>query len=466
MIMALEFRDQTSGQRPSGRRSPHNGTGIQQGYGETWQPGVGYGYPGGSAPKKRRGVGAAWIAVPVLCVAAVVILLLSGVLGGTSAPLPETKPTPVETPEPGNEEKPAGELSAIREQAEKIIPGYRCRYLVQQLDDRMLEDFLAIYQAVANFRTEVEFPSSISMDEMEALMTLIYGNCPELFQIDGNATYYYNSVDRDGEKMVTGISELSYHMDEDTYRRAYQQCDRIVQEVVSGAAGLSAREAELHAYRYVTGHCVYDLSTPYCGTPYGALVEGRAKCDGTGKTMQWILEQMGIVCLSISGAPLDGGNGHQWNVAEIDGIFYDLDATADLGNQGDKLLYGRFNVDNHLIRDLYPIGDGYLSCFTIPGTDSMSGSYHARNHTRVESDADCGPILAQQFSQVIQKNGGSFAIQLAQSAQVDELSRIFGKWEGAERFLKEYDVSLQGFGYYSLTQPETNVYQFTVYRDS
>jgi len=299
-----------------------------------------------------------------------------------------------------------------------------------------------------------------------ALMTLIYGNCPELFQIDGNATYYYNSVDRDGEKMVTGISELSYHMDEDTYRRAYQQCDRIVQEVVSGAAGLSAREAELHAYRYVTGHCVYDLSTPYCGTPYGALVEGRAKCDGTGKTMQWILEQMGIVCLSISGAPLDGGNGHQWNVAEIDGIFYDLDATADLGNQGDKLLYGRFNVDNHLIRDLYPIGDGYLSCFTIPGTDSMSGSYHARNHTRVESDADCGPILAQQFSQVIQKNGGSFAIQLAQSAQVDELSRIFGKWEGAERFLKEYGVSLQGFGYYSLTQPETNVYQFTVYRDS
>ena len=299
-----------------------------------------------------------------------------------------------------------------------------------------------------------------------ALMSLIYGNCPELFQIDGNATYYYNSVDRDGEKMVTGISELSYHMDEDTYRRAYQQCDRIVQEVVSGAAGLSAREAELHAYRYVTGHCVYDLSTPYCGTPYGALVEGRAKCDGTGKTMQWILEQMGIVCLSISGAPLDGGNGHQWNVAEIDGIFYDLDATADLGNQGDKLLYGRFNVDNHLIRDLYPIGDGYLSCFTIPGTDSMSGSYHARNHTRVESDADCGPILAQQFSQVIQKNGGSFAIQLAQSAQVDELSRIFGKWEGAERFLKEYGVSLQGFGYYSLTQPETNVYQFTVYRDS
>lgn len=298
------------------------------------------------------------------------------------------------------------------------------------------------------------------------LVALIYGNCPELFQIDGNATYYYNSVDRDGEKMVTGISELSYHMDEDTYRRAYQQCDRIVQEVVSGAAGLSTREAELHAYRYVTGHCVYDLSTPYCGTLYGALVEGRTKCDGTGKTMQWILEQMGIVCLSISGAPLDGGNGHQWNVAEIDGIFYDLDATADLGNQGDKLLYGRFNVDNHLIRDLYPIGDGYLSCFTIPGTDSMSGSYHARNHTRVESDADCGPILAQQFSQVIQKNGGSFVIQLAQSAQVDELSRIFGKWEDAERFLKEYGVSLQGFGYYSLTQPETNVYQFTVYRDS
>lgn len=157
--------------------------------------------------------------------------------GRDIAPLPETKPTPVETPEPGNEEKPAGELSAIREQAEKIIPGYRCRHLVQQLDDRMLEDFLAIYQAVANFRTEVEFPSSISMDEMEALMTLIMGTARSCSRLDGNATYYYNSVDRDGEKMVTGISELSYHMDEDTYRRAYQQCDRIVQEVVSRGGG-------------------------------------------------------------------------------------------------------------------------------------------------------------------------------------------------------------------------------------
>ncbi|MFQ9053012.1 MAG: hypothetical protein ACLR5H_07405 [Oscillospiraceae bacterium] len=49
---------------------------------------------------------------------------------------------------------------------------------------------------------------------------------------------------------------------------------------------------------------------------------------------------------------------------------------------------------------------------------------------------------------------------------MDELSRIFGKWEDAEHFLKEYGVSLQGFGYYSLTQLETNVYQFTVYRDS
>ena len=45
-------------------------------------------------------------------------------------------------------------------------------------------------------------------------------------------------------------------------------------------------------------------------------------------------------------------------------------------------------------------------------------------------------------------------------------ARGLGKFEVAERFLKEYGVSLQGFGYYSLTQPETNVYQFTVYRDS
>lgn len=203
-------------------------------------------------------------------------------------------------------------------------------------------------------------------------------------------------------------------------------------------------------------------SVLYCATPYGALVEGRAKCDGTAKTAQWILERLGMVVMSVSGDPMDGEIGHQWNVIEINGTFYDLDVTADLGTETDKLLYGRFNVNDRLIRDIYPIRSSYQTCFTVPGTSSTAGSYHARNHTLVASGADYGPMLADLISRATQSGGGSFSIQFSSKTQMDEMLQIFESWDRANQFLKEYGASLDGFSYSQHYQAESYVCSLTL----
>lgn len=461
--MALEFRDPIGSSSPSGR----NGTIPQlrrwHSSGSQGQaPFGGYGCTPGTAPKKRHRTGVVWAALLLLCLLIAGVLLLRGTIGRPSEPSPRIEPGAIEVPSPGGGGTSSEKADDVRALAEKIIPQFHCRYLVQQLDDRMLENFLTLYQTVADFKAECKFPNRIREKELDALLTLLRENCPELFQLDVKEGIWRTTTGQGDNRVVTEVTSIPYLMDADTYRQAYRECSQIVSEVVNGAQGLSPYEAELYVYQFITSHCVYDLSTQYCATPYGALVEGRAKCDGTAKTAQWILERLGMVVMSVSGDPMDGEIGHQWNVIEINGTFYDLDVTADLGTETDKLLYGRFNVNDRLIRDIYPIRSSYQTCFTVPGTSSTAGSYHARNHTLVASGADYGPMLADLISRATQSGGGSFSIQFSSKTQMDEMLQIFESWDRANQFLKEYGASLDGFSYSQHYQAESYVCSLTL----
>ncbi len=63
---------------------------------------------------------------------------------------------------------------------------------------------------------------------------------------------------------------------------------------------------------------------------YGALVEKRAVCDGIAGAIQLLFGMAGIDCGKVDSFDYWGGAGHAWNVAEIDGEIWDLDATWDI----------------------------------------------------------------------------------------------------------------------------------------
>ena len=69
---------------------------------------------------------------------------------------------------------------------------------------------------------------------------------------------------------------------------------------------------------------------------YGALVEGTAVCQGYAVLLYRLLLESGVDVRVIPGT----GNGalHAWNIAELNGVYYNLDSTWDAG----KDLYGYF----------------------------------------------------------------------------------------------------------------------------
>lgn len=76
----------------------------------------------------------------------------------------------------------------------------------------------------------------------------------------------------------------------------------------------------------------YDLDAPNAHTAWGALMDGRAVCDGYAKALKLLCDQHGIPCLLISGTAVQdsGQEAHAWNYVQMeDGRYYAIDVTWD-----------------------------------------------------------------------------------------------------------------------------------------
>lgn len=96
---------------------------------------------------------------------------------------------------------------------------------------------------------------------------------------------------------------------------------------------------------------------------YGVLINRIGVCEGYAKTMKYLLDAAGIKSMVIRGK--SKGVGHAWNIVNIEGDCYNVDATWDdpLTESGkDMLIYDYFNLTDEEIgkdhtwnRDDYPV---------------------------------------------------------------------------------------------------------------
>ena len=69
-----------------------------------------------------------------------------------------------------------------------------------------------------------------------------------------------------------------------------------------------------------------------------ALLDGWAVCQGFAEAYEWLLEEAGITAHLVTGYANSGG-GHAWNIAQIDGVWYQFDPTWDELGDGDWHYY-------------------------------------------------------------------------------------------------------------------------------
>ena len=130
---------------------------------------------------------------------------------------------------------------------------------------------------------------------------------------------------------------------------------------------------------------------------YGALVEGRAVCEGYAEALQCLLQRVGIQSVQVYGDginPATGGSEkHAWNSVRIDGKYYMTDLTWD--DQDTILLYAYFNQTTEVFEadhvawsvQYNPDSQTMLNCafYNLPVCTATEANYFTQNGLRIST---------------------------------------------------------------------------------
>lgn len=229
--------------------------------------------------------------------------------------------------------------------------------------------------------------------------------------------------------------DIPYQFSAEKRNAMENELEAKVKEILSGISpDMSDYEKELYLHDYLVKKCEYDDSpvseneVSNVHTAYGALVDGRAVCEGYAMAMKLLLSRVGIESRVIPGTTLRPGSGevgHMWNVVKIGSKWYHLDATWDdpMGTSGaDVVWHSYFNLTDEEIRRDHTF-DEPTSCTDIRANFYRKNLLH---FTSYDSD-EIADKLADELYKAKRTNKNFVEIRFANQDDYDAAKQEFGR---------------------------------------
>ena len=273
--------------------------------------------------------------------------------------------------------------------------GYADSWCYQRLGDRLQAAYAAVYAAVTQkMHTDetveikeadtgemrsytglrISLPQPLTSPiEVQQLYTAFTWDHPEFFFTGG--LNYYNTF-----CLVFTMNAVERH-----------EASVWLNEKVNALLGAvpensDAFETELFLHDALLEGCVYDNAAagddspadayPNAFTAYGALVEGKAVCEGYSRAMQLLMHRSEIPCTLVSGYDRSTQAPHMWNLITIDERNYHLDPTWN--DTGDKLRHTFFNLTTSEIQLSHSLDGDNIGVDTCT---SVEANYYRRTNS-------------------------------------------------------------------------------------
>lgn len=168
---------------------------------------------------------------------------------------------------------------------------------------------------------------------------------------------------------------------------------------------------ELYLHDKIAELCLYDEQaaaedtegTSNAYTAYGALVEGKAVCEGYAKAFQYLLHRVDIPATVVVGKSLSNTEAHMWNLVTINGENYFVDPTwNDIQN---RVQHTYFNLTTEMLAPTHTIDKGQAAVLPCTATKD---NYFYRNRTYI--DTYSRDTIAKRFAARI--NAGDTIVEL------------------------------------------------------
>lgn len=295
---------------------------------------------------------------------------------------------------------------------------------------------------------------------------------PEVFWLKNSCKVYY-------ENGSTYIS-LNFLMNYQTRLNAQSEFEAKVSEIAANAPSDATQfELEQYAHDYIIDNCEYDFEAAEmdeiedkASSAYGALVEGKAICEGYSRAFKLLCNELGIECVNIFGT--DDDENHMWNGVKIEDEWYQVDVTWDdnEGEQENITRYLYFNLDDekmykdHQASDLYEnISDEEFENTTencniyVPQCSSTEYNYHLYYGSLI-TDIDDSSRIVSGIAQAAKENRDLYYLTADSSLDLNEVSSQLME----DGYIAEWISSANLENFYSPNlNAETNVYTISEY---
>lgn len=312
------------------------------------------------------------------------------------------------------------------------IPDLHEKYFIKRLPMEELKICEQMYEGIQRFEQEIRFEKPISEQKLKKLMWLLSYDCPELYQINGEYSYFVQ--ENDPERALS--MQPTYILTSAEYAAAQAEMRSVVDALARQAAGLSEYETQLLFYNALIEGCTYREDGEYDGTAYGALVLGYARCEGYSKALGLLLREAGIECLTLTGEAWSTDDTqpkapqkHAWNVARIDGAYYQMDITWD---DSDGALprgsfYAYFNLTD---QDIYKSRtlDSIYETLDLPSCTENDCNYFIKTDSYISDGEDVQDGLYQALDNALERGEDFVSIRLSTDAQREEMTSHLEKW--------------------------------------
>jgi len=190
------------------------------------------------------------------------------------------------------------------------------------LEEEDIITYKEIYQGLINHQEEIYIHGE-DWENAYRIFDYILYDFPALFWVDGGA----ESSTYDGYTILEPIYVTTLEEREKRQAEIEQEVSAIINQI---PAEYTEYEKVKYVYEYLVNSIDYVDDAPDDQNIYSAFVNKETVCAGYARANQYLLNEMDIFCMYVSGTTCyteEGGDGHAWNIVKVGDNYYVVDVT-------------------------------------------------------------------------------------------------------------------------------------------
>lgn len=217
-------------------------------------------------------------------------------------------------------------------------------------------------------------------------------------------------------------------------RAAEAVANEIMQEI---SPSMSQYDKLKYFHDYLITHCESDADDEYANTIYGALVRGKALCEGYAKSFSYLCNKAGIENIIVTGLTTTA---HMWNMVKIEGNWYHVDVTWDKPEgtlaemYPDMVLYQYFLVTDSVIENNHKI---WTIAADPPKAYGTKENYFIKEGFYIEKEEDAEKIIESALRRTVSEGKHIASVKFSTNNQLLSIvSKMSESASGNGDFLK------------------------------